>query len=81
MTNEFHTLNGVCSSLVPSGPGYEGTSIANQVCPIVGAEPGQSNVSGQRYVDLSFGYEFGHLWRVRVLFIAKFYISLANIVF
>ncbi|KAF8809232.1 hypothetical protein BYT27DRAFT_7094869 [Phlegmacium glaucopus] len=24
MTNSFYTLDGVCSTLVPSGPGYEG---------------------------------------------------------
>ncbi|XP_006455063.1 hypothetical protein AGABI2DRAFT_121012 [Agaricus bisporus var. bisporus H97] len=63
MANEFRTLNGQCSSLVPSGPGYEGISLINQVCPIVGAEAGQSTVSGERYVSESFGYEFGQIWR------------------
>lgn len=66
MTTEFHTLNGPCSSLVPSGPGYESVSLANQVCSIVGAEPGQEDVIGQRYVELSFDYEFGHVWRVSI---------------
>ncbi|KAH9022164.1 pleiotropic drug resistance ABC transporter [Lactarius pseudohatsudake] len=28
--NEFHTLNGTCSNLVPSGTGYENVSLANQ---------------------------------------------------
>lgn len=64
MANEFHTLNGPCSSLVPSGPGYEDVSIVNQVCPVVGSEPGQLYVNGQRYIELSFGYYFGKLWRV-----------------
>ncbi|KAJ3555176.1 hypothetical protein NP233_g12270 [Leucocoprinus birnbaumii] len=63
ITTEFHTLNGPCSNLVPSGPGYETVSIANQVCPVVGAEPGQRNVNGERYINLSFGYSFGHVWR------------------
>ncbi|KAF5350668.1 hypothetical protein D9756_008520 [Leucocoprinus leucothites] len=63
ITNEFHTLNGPCSNLVPSGPGYESILIANQVCPVVGAEPGQSNVAGERYISLSFGYSFSHIWR------------------
>lgn len=67
MANEFHTLNGECSSLVPSGPGYEGLSLANQVCPIVGAQAGESTVSGSRYVSESFNYEFGHIWRVSAL--------------
>ncbi|KXN81251.1 Brefeldin A resistance protein [Leucoagaricus sp. SymC.cos] len=63
MSTEFHTINGPCSNLVPSGAGYEGISIANQVCPIVGAQPGQLDVVGAQYVLLSFGYEFGHVWR------------------
>ena len=67
MTNEFSTLNGVCSNLVPSGPGYEGISLANQVCPIVGAQPGQDRVNGNRYVELSFEYYLSKLWRVRPL--------------
>lgn len=66
MTNEFHTLNGVCSTLVPSGPGYEGISLANQVCTVLGSEPGQATVSGSAYLALSFGYFFQNLWRVRV---------------
>jgi ATP-binding cassette subfamily G (WHITE) protein 2 (SNQ2) len=67
MANEFHTLNGECSTLVPSGPGYEGLSLSNQVCPIVGAEAGQSTVNGARYANESFNYSFGHIWRVSVL--------------
>ncbi|KDR66421.1 hypothetical protein GALMADRAFT_80772 [Galerina marginata CBS 339.88] len=63
MVNEFHTLNGVCSTLVPSGPGYEGVSLNNQVCTVVGSEPGQATVSGSTYVALSFGYLYKHLWR------------------
>ncbi|KAG5650930.1 hypothetical protein H0H81_010505 [Sphagnurus paluster] len=40
LTNEFHTLNGKCSTLVPQGPGYEGITIKNQVCTTVGSLPG-----------------------------------------
>lgn len=64
MVNEFHTLHGQCASLIPSGPGYDGkVSIDNQVCTIVGSQPGQPTVDGNRYMDLSYGYTFGHLWR------------------
>ncbi|KAF8153344.1 pleiotropic drug resistance ABC transporter [Crassisporium funariophilum] len=63
MTNEFHTLNGACSSLVPSGSGYEGVSLNNQVCTVVGSEPGQANVNGNTYLALSFSYQHSHLWR------------------
>jgi ABC-type multidrug transport system permease subunit len=66
MTNEFHTLDGECSTLVPSGPGYEGISVVNQVCTVLGSQPGQATVSGSAYLGLSFGYYFRNLWRVRV---------------
>ena len=64
MVNEFHTLNGSCATLVPSGSGYENVSVNNQVCTTVGSEPGQDFVSGSRYVELSFQYNFSNLWRV-----------------
>ncbi|PPQ68464.1 hypothetical protein CVT24_005561 [Panaeolus cyanescens] len=63
MTNEFHTLNGICSSLVPSGPGYEGISLANQVCTVVGSVAGEARVNGGQYLILSYEYYYKHLWR------------------
>ena len=66
MTNEFHTLNGDCSTFAPSGPGYEGISMVNQVCTVLGSQPGQATVSGNAYLGLAFGYYFRNLWRVRV---------------
>lgn len=63
LTNEFHTLQGSCSTLIPSGVGYEGISIQNQACPVVGATPGQPYVDGNRYVDLSYEYSYSHTWR------------------
>ncbi|KAH9474468.1 Brefeldin A resistance protein [Psilocybe cubensis] len=63
IVNEFHTLDGICSTLVPSGPGYEGISLNNQVCTVVGSQPGEERVDGARYLDLSFGYSYRHLWR------------------
>ena len=64
ITNEFHTLNGTCSSLVPQGPGYENIGIANQVCTTVGSQQGQAFVDGNTYVKLSYGYSYSHIWRV-----------------
>ncbi|CCM02003.1 uncharacterized protein FIBRA_04077 [Fibroporia radiculosa] len=63
IVNQFHTINAQCASLIPSGPGYENVSITNQVCTTVGSEPGQATVNGLRYVELSFGYSYSHLWR------------------
>ncbi|KAH9941401.1 pleiotropic drug resistance ABC transporter [Amylocystis lapponica] len=63
MVNEFHTVNGQCQNLIPQGPGYENITLANQVCTTVGSVAGQTLVSGSRYVELSFGYTYDHLWR------------------
>ncbi|KDQ56615.1 hypothetical protein JAAARDRAFT_131673 [Jaapia argillacea MUCL 33604] len=62
LTNEFHTLNGQCATLVPQGPGYEGVSLVNQVCSAVGSIPGQRTVNGDRFVGLSYGYYYSNLW-------------------
>ncbi|KAH7054333.1 ABC transporter PeaB1 [Macrophomina phaseolina] len=63
MVNEFGDLNYACSEgdLAPSGPGYD--SIANQVCTVQGAVPGQRFVSGAAYVQEQYGFEVSHLWR------------------
>ncbi|KAF8497411.1 ABC-2 type transporter-domain-containing protein [Russula emetica] len=63
ISNEFHTLNGSCSNLVPSGNGYENVVLANQVCATVGAIAGQPNVDGNRFIEISFDYSYSHLWR------------------
>jgi len=64
MANEFHTLNGECAQLVPSGPGYEGITLANQVCATVGSVAGQSTVDGNRFIALSYDYYYSKLWMV-----------------
>ena len=69
MANEFHTLDGPCSSLVPSGPGYEGVAASNQACTVVGSQPGQTRVNGLTYIGLSFEYYYYHLWRVSEAFL------------
>ncbi|KAF8877242.1 pleiotropic drug resistance ABC transporter [Gymnopilus junonius] len=62
LTNEFRTLNGVCSNLVPQGPGYENVTLANQVCTTVGSQPGEAFVDGNRFVQLSYGFKYSHTW-------------------
>ena len=59
--NEFHTLNGTCSTLIPQGPGYENVSLANQVCTTVGSLPGMTIVDGNRFASLSYGYSYSDL--------------------
>ncbi|KAJ2356592.1 ATP-binding cassette transporter snq2, partial [Coemansia sp. RSA 2611] len=56
MSNEFRNLELQCTglNLIPSGPQY--TDIANQVCTLQGAVPGQSFVRGRDYLEV--GYQF-----------------------
>lgn len=63
MMNEFHTLNGICTTLVPQGPAYQNISLTNQVCTTVGAQPGMSTVDGNAFTYLSYDYKYSDLWR------------------
>jgi ATP-binding cassette, subfamily G (WHITE), member 2, SNQ2 len=63
IVNEFHTLQGTCSSLIPQGPGYENVTLDNQVCSAVGSIQGQEFVNGERFVELSYSYFYSNLWR------------------
>ncbi|EIM87152.1 pleiotropic drug resistance ABC transporter [Stereum hirsutum FP-91666 SS1] len=63
LSNEFHTLNGQCSTLVPSGPGYENVTIANQVCTTIGSVQGSATVNGNAYLSASYGYSYSNIWR------------------
>ncbi|KAK3644016.1 ATP-binding cassette transporter snq2 [Elasticomyces elasticus] len=63
MINEFSRIDLQCTgtSLVPSGPGYG--DINHQVCILLGSRAGTPNVSGSDYLDTSFSYSSGQLWR------------------
>ena len=63
MINEFGSLRYDCSAsdLVPSGPGYD--TIANQVCAVVGSEPGEQLLSGLSYLRSQYGLARSHMWR------------------
>ena len=62
MINEFHDRNYVCSNFVPTGPGYNDDS-KTRVCSSVGSVAGQSWVSGDAYIEGSFGFHHSHKWR------------------
>ena len=63
MVNEFSRIDLRCTgaSLVPNGPGYG--DINHQVCTLLGSQPGAPVVSGSSYVETSFSYYPGQLWR------------------
>ncbi|RDW90012.1 pleiotropic drug resistance family ABC transporter [Aspergillus mulundensis] len=62
MVNEFHGRSFPCaaSGLVPD---YASSDIVNQVCAVVGATPGQSEVDGTTYLRESYQYTKSHEWR------------------
>ena len=63
MINEFSSVQYACAAndLAPAGPGYN--DIANQVCALVGSNPGQATLSGASYIKAQYGFETSHLWR------------------
>lgn len=63
MANEFHNRKFPCARIVPQGSGYEGLPPESQTCAVVGAEQGSSIADGDRYINLSFGYDNSNKWR------------------
>jgi ABC-type multidrug transport system ATPase subunit len=63
MVNEFRGLTLACTdeSLVPSGPGYD--DIRYQTCTLPGSSAGSNAIDGGAYIDLTFQYGPGDLWR------------------
>ncbi|KAF2704437.1 putative multidrug resistance ABC transporter [Pleomassaria siparia CBS 279.74] len=63
MINEFHNREFPCTNFVPSGPGYENIGGSNHVCATVGSVPGRATVSGDAFIESSYGYTASHKWR------------------
>ncbi|KAJ7599841.1 CDR ABC transporter-domain-containing protein [Mycena floridula] len=56
--------------ICPHSSRYESVALSNQVCTVVGAQPGQSFVDGRRFTELSFGYSYSNTWRNFAIIIA-----------
>ncbi|QRV86840.1 ABC-2 type transporter [Ceratobasidium sp. AG-Ba] len=70
MENEFYRISMACvgSYIIPHNvPGvvtkYPETLGPNQVCTLLGASPGESEVSGSAYINAGFEYKKDQLWR------------------
>ncbi len=63
MANQFAFLELQCApgSYIPYGPTY--TDPRYGTCVLAGSQPGQTLVSGARYIEFQFGYARKHLWR------------------
>ncbi|KAK0494589.1 pleiotropic drug resistance ABC transporter [Armillaria luteobubalina] len=66
----FHTIDGACSQIIPRGSVYNQALLENQVCTIVGSEPGKASVSGSRFLKLSYDYAYSNIWTNLVILIA-----------
>lgn len=63
MGNEFHGRVMPCYQFVPSGPGYENVSLANQICNLKGAIAGQDFVNGDNYLYRNFDFRWHNVWK------------------
>lgn len=63
IVNEFHGRDFPCSDVVPAYPGFSTGSSKSFICGEKGAVAGELFVNGDRYLDVSYGYRYSHLWR------------------
>jgi ATP-binding cassette subfamily G (WHITE) protein 2 (PDR) len=62
LINEFQGRSFTCTEIVPSGPGYEGTTGLGQSCAALGSEPGGLQVDGLRYIETAYEVDAAHKW-------------------
>lgn len=62
MVNEFSGRTFACAYLIPSGTGYENTSVEHRACAVQGSVPGSDTVSGTAYVETAFQYQYSKRW-------------------
>ncbi|WFD29917.1 hypothetical protein MSPP1_000931 [Malassezia sp. CBS 17886] len=60
LANEFRGKTVDCAQLVPAGPSYMNVPLANKVCPIAGARPGEARINASDYIRISYGYTWAN---------------------
>ncbi|KAF5009417.1 hypothetical protein FDECE_4349 [Fusarium decemcellulare] len=78
MANEFHNREFPCAQMVPQGGPYDSLPAESRICAVVGAQPGSSRVSGDRYIEMSFDYSNSHKWRnigILIGFLVAFFLA------
>jgi ATP-binding cassette subfamily G (WHITE) protein 2 (PDR) len=60
--NEYKGRRFTCSSIIPSGPGYDSVSSSEQVCSVAGSLPGESDVSGEAYLKATYDFVMSRKW-------------------
>lgn len=73
LVNQAHATNYTCAGVVPP---YEGLTGDTFVCPIPGAAAGETYVSGDAWLEASYGYNYSHLQRNLRIMLAFFFFFL-----
>lgn len=61
--NEFNGRQFTCSSIIPSGPGYDNAASNERVCSVEGSVAGQLDVNGAAYLSETYDFLPSHKWR------------------
>lgn len=81
MVNEFSDRRFPCERFVPAGPTYRDVPLQYKICSVNGADAGERTVSGDAYINTTFGYYESHLWRNFGIIVAFFVFFLAAYIF
>ncbi|KIW60537.1 hypothetical protein PV05_00747 [Exophiala xenobiotica] len=69
MVNEYSHRSYPCSTFIPPAPQFGDGSTTRQICAVVGAVAGQTQIDGDAYINISYGYYRSHKWRdIGILF-------------
>ncbi|KAK3333086.1 ABC-2 type transporter-domain-containing protein [Cercophora scortea] len=60
VANEFHGREFTCSSIVPP---YSPAVGESWICAVSGAVAGRATVSGDAFIETTYGYSYDHVWR------------------
>lgn len=60
LVNEVHSRRFPCADLIPPLPYQSGSSF---ICSVAGAVAGETDVSGDAWVQSSYQYSYSHIWR------------------
>lgn len=60
LVNEVHGRRFPCADLIPPAPFQTGSSF---ICAVAGAVAGETDVSGDAWVQSSYQYSYSHIWR------------------
>ena len=69
LANEYHDSLFDCEQLVPVVPGRQ-IDLANQVCPVMSAQPGEAMVNGDRYLREMYDFSWDNRVRNSMIILA-----------